>query len=164
MKYSLFASAQPCPSSQLAAELPGVSLQAGPHLLTFHQNSFPAFTNLSSHKARTSADKSSWFTSAELSAAFIFSSKMSSTSLWCLSSVHSASESSPPLFCGLGMCYPSFPLPFFAAVPFLWLVFYPQVVLFSQVEFRSAFLLPACLCLPTLMSRFVFPFIFDGWL
>lgn len=83
---------------QLTAELPGVSLRVGPRLLTFHQNcSFPAFTSLSLHKARTSADKSSWFPSAEFSAAFIFSLKLSPTSLQCHFSLgHSAWESSPP--------------------------------------------------------------------
>lgn len=98
MKYNLFASAaQPCPSSQLTAELPGVSLWVGPHLLTFHQNcSFPAFTNFAHTKPEPVLINPLDLHQQSSVQPLIFSLITSPTSLWCLFSPGpSAWESSP---------------------------------------------------------------------
>lgn len=170
MKYNLFASAaQPCPSSQLTAELPGVSLWVGPHLLTFHQNcSFPAFTNFAHTKPEPVLINPLDLHQQSSVQPLIFSLITSPTSLWCLFSPGpSAWESSPSsslLWAWNVLSFISFAFFFFLLLYLFCGWSYPQVVLFSQVELRSAFLLPACLCMPILMSGFVFPFIFDGWL
>lgn len=62
----------------------------------------------------------------------------------------------PPIFCGLWMCYPTFPL----LLGFFFCCTFPLVGLirrFSHLDWWNLDLLFCSLCLPTLISRFVSP-------